>query len=75
MPQLALDDVERHPPAGELERVRVTQLVRREPAPDPGTAGDATQLGADRGGRPGPAAGRSVDHTEQRPDRQLGAGG
>jgi hypothetical protein len=75
MPQLALDDVERHPLAGELERVRMAQLVRREPAPDPGAGGEAAELGADRGGRPGPAAGRSVDHAEQRPDRQLGAGG
>jgi hypothetical protein len=30
MPELALDDVERHALAGELERVPVAQLVRRE---------------------------------------------
>jgi hypothetical protein len=40
MPQLALNDVQRHALAGELERVRVAQLVRREPAPDSGLGGE-----------------------------------
>ena len=31
--QLALDDVERHALTGQLDGVRVTQLVRREAAP------------------------------------------
>ena len=34
MAELALDDVQRHALARELERVRVAQLVGREPAPD-----------------------------------------
>src|SRR3954451_16494262 len=33
--QLTLDDVQRHALAGELDRMRVTQLMRREAAPDP----------------------------------------
>ena len=49
MPELALDDVERHALAGELERVRVAQLVRREPAPDAGARGEPAELAADRG--------------------------
>jgi hypothetical protein len=35
VPELARDDVERHAFAGELDRVRVAQLMRRE-APPPG---------------------------------------
>jgi hypothetical protein len=35
MAELALDDVQRHALAGQLEGVRVAQLVRRKPAPDP----------------------------------------
>jgi hypothetical protein len=35
-PELAPDDVERDAFAGELERVRVAQLVRREATPDAG---------------------------------------
>ena len=75
MPELALDDVQRHALAGELERVRVAQLVRREPAPDAGLGGEPAQLAADPGARPGPPAGGAVDDAEQRPDGQLGARG
>ena len=53
MPELALDDVGRHALARQLERVRVAQLVRREPVPDTGADGDPPELGADSGGRPG----------------------
>jgi hypothetical protein len=49
MPELALNDVQRHALAGELERVRVTQLVRRKPAPDPGARCEPPELGADGG--------------------------
>jgi hypothetical protein len=42
VPELALDDVQRH--ALELERVRVPQLVRREPPPDPGAGGEPPEL-------------------------------
>jgi hypothetical protein len=44
--ELALDDVQRHALAGELERVRVTQLVRREPAPETRPGRDSPGLGA-----------------------------
>jgi len=49
VPELALDDVEPDALAGELQRVRVAQLVRREPTPDPGPSGEPAELGADRG--------------------------
>ncbi len=54
MTQLSLDDVERHALAGELERMRVTELVRREPAPHRRSGGKAAELDQDPGGRPGP---------------------
>ena len=49
MAELALDDVERNTLTGELECVRVAQLVRREAAPDPGAGGESAELGADGG--------------------------
>jgi hypothetical protein len=49
VPELALDDVQRHALASEFERVRVTQLVRREPTPDAGPGSDPPELGADGG--------------------------
>ena len=49
MPELALADVELHALAGEFQRVRVAQLVRREPAPDRGSFGESAELAADRG--------------------------
>ena len=49
VPELALDDVQRHALAGELERVRVTQLVRRKPPPDAGPGSDPPELAADGG--------------------------
>jgi hypothetical protein len=66
MPELALNDVQRHPFAREFERVGVAQLVRREPAPHPGSCGDQTELAADRGGGPRSAAGGAVDDAKQR---------
>jgi hypothetical protein len=75
MPQLALDDVERHALAGQLECVRVAQLVRREPAPDARPRRAAAELAADSRGRPRPPAGAAVDDAEQRPDGQLGPRG
>ena len=69
MPDLALDDVQRHPLAGELERMRMAQLMRREAASDSGSGGNAAKLGADRGTRPRSSARRAVDNAEQQPDR------
>jgi hypothetical protein len=45
--ELALDDVQRNALAGELECVRVTQLVRREPTSDACPRSDPPELGAD----------------------------
>jgi hypothetical protein len=47
--ELALDDVQRHALAGELERVGVTQLLRREPLPNPSAGGEPAELAADGG--------------------------
>jgi hypothetical protein len=48
MSQLALDDVQRHALARELQRVRVAQLMRSEPAPDARLGREAPELAADR---------------------------
>ena len=44
MAELALDDVDRDAFAGELDRVRVAQLMGCEPATDPGLSGELTQF-------------------------------
>jgi hypothetical protein len=49
VPELAPDDVERNALAGEFQRVRVAQLVRGEPAPDPRLSGEPAELAAERG--------------------------
>jgi hypothetical protein len=73
MPELALDDDQRHPLAGHLDGVRVAQWVRREPSPYAGLASGAAQLGAGGRGHPRPSARGAVDDAEQRPNRQLNA--
>ena len=60
MPDLALDDVQRHALAQQLQRVRVPQLVRRE-AP--------AHAGAGGRGMPRATLRAAVDHAQQRPDR------
>src|SRR5215212_1918581 len=75
VPELALDHVERHALARELDCVGVAQLVRREAAPDTRLAGEPANLDARVGARPRPPAGRAVDDAEQRPDRQRDPGG
>src|SRR5215212_9576832 len=45
--------------------------MRRESPPHTGLGGKPTELDADAGARPGPAASGAVDDAEQRPDRQL----
>ena len=47
--ELALDDVQRHPLAGELERMRVAQLVRRETAAHARPGGEPAKLDAHAG--------------------------
>jgi hypothetical protein len=59
----------------ELNGVRVTQLVRGEPTPDPGADGEPAELGTDPGTRPRPPAGGAVDDAKQQADRQLDARG
>ena len=49
MPELALDDVERHALAGQFERVGMAQLVRREPTPHACARSQAPELRSDRG--------------------------
>ena len=73
MPELALDDVERHALARELERVGVPELVRDKAPPDADRPREAAELDAHAGCAPGVAAGGPVDHAEERPDRQLEA--
>ena len=50
MPELALDDRQRHAFPGELDRVRVSERVGREAAPNACRRRVAAQLAA-RGGR------------------------
>ncbi len=69
--ELALNDVERHALTRELERTRVAQLMRRDPAPDACLGREAPELAANGGARPRSPAGRAVDDAEQRADRQL----
>jgi hypothetical protein len=64
-----------HALAGELDGVRVAELVRCEAPPDPRVGGEAAELDLDVGARPGPPAGRAVDDAKQRPDRELDASG
>jgi hypothetical protein len=69
MPELPLDDVDRHPFPRELDSMPMSELVGGEPTTNTGLGGELTQLAADRGRRPRPTAGRAVDNAEQRPDR------
>src|SRR5687767_8747286 len=71
--ELALDDDQRHALAGHLDGVGVAELMWREASPHAGLAGDASQLRAGGGGRPGPPPRGAVDDAEQRSDRQLDA--
>ena len=49
MTELALDDVHRHALAGELDGMRMAQLMRREAASDARLGGMLAKLGPDRG--------------------------
>jgi hypothetical protein len=70
VPKLTLDHVQRHTFMGELDRVGVAQLTRREAAPDACLGGEPVEFDAYIGARSRPPAGRAVDHAEQRSDRQ-----
>ncbi len=73
MPELALDDVHRHPLAREFDSVRMSQLMWRKTAANTCLRGEFSQLSAHRGRRPRPPAGRAVDDAEQRTDGELDA--
>jgi len=47
VPELPLDDVQRHALTGEFERMRMAQLMRREPAPDARLGRQVPELAAD----------------------------
>ncbi len=46
MPELALDDGQRGPFTGELDSVRMAQLVGRKPPPHPRLGGETLELRA-----------------------------
>ena len=64
---------ERHTFAGELDRMRMAQLVRREATATPARDGAQAQRLARGAGRPGAPAGAAVKDAEQRADRHLAA--
>src|SRR3954470_21362713 len=64
VPELALDDVQRHALAQQLKRVRVPQLVRSKAATHAGPGRAPMQRGARRGGVPRASAAGAVDHAE-----------
>ncbi len=70
MPELALDDRQRDPFVGHLDRVRVAELMWRKPTPDSRGGGGPAQLAAR--GRLFPVAhgGWAADHAEERADRK-----
>ena len=75
MSELALDHVERHALARELDGMGVAELLRREAAADTRLGSEPAKLNACIGAGPGPPARRAVDDAQQRPDRQLDPGG
>ena len=56
MTELSLDHDQRDSLAGHLDRVRVPQLVRREPTANTSRLSGAMELSADRGGLARPTA-------------------
>jgi hypothetical protein len=57
--------------AGELERVRAAELVRRKPPPHTSLSGELVELEPHRGARPRSPAGGPIDDAEQLADRQF----
>ena len=64
MAELALDHDQRDTLVGHLDRVRVTQLMRGEPATHTGKSGGPSELLASGGGLPMPTSGCAVDYAE-----------
>ena len=73
MPELALDDEQRHALARHFDGVSVAELMGRKSTSHPAPSGRVMQLGADAGGRPLATGGRASKDAEQRPDRELRA--
>jgi hypothetical protein len=72
VPELTLDDRQRNPLVGHLDRVSMPQLVGCEPPPD--TACAARRRSSPRQLSPtNPATGRPDEDTEQRTNRQPDA--
>ena len=71
MSELALDHDQWHTLVGHLDRVRVAELMRREPPTHTCRDRGVVQLLADPGWRARPAACRSADNAEQPTDRQT----
>jgi len=70
MPELALNDDERNALVRHLDRVRVPQLMWREPPPHASRTRDASELLARRGLLPMPTRGWTVDDAQQRANRK-----
>jgi hypothetical protein len=73
MSQLAPDDDQRDLLVGQLDSVRMAQLMRRKSTPDARCGGGSSQLAARGRLLPSPAGGRTVNHAQQRADGQPDA--
>jgi hypothetical protein len=73
MPELPLDHDQRHALTRHLDRVRVPELMRREPPTHARLSCHVAELDADPGRRTGLTACRAAQHAEQRSDRQARA--
>ena len=73
MSQLALDDDQRDLLVGQLDSVRMAQLMRRKSTPDARRGGSSSQLAARGRLLPRPASGRTVNHAEQWADGEPDA--
>jgi hypothetical protein len=71
MPELALDNDQRHALVGHLDRVRMLELMGREPPPDSRCDGRPAQLASRWRRLPVTPGGRAMDNAEQRAGREL----
>ena len=73
MPELTLDDVDRHPFARQLDGMRVPQLMGSKAPPDASIDGELAQLGSGSDRGPSAASRGPVDDAEQGSGRQRHA--
>ena len=71
MPELALDHDQGDAFVRHLDRVRMSKLMRRESTPDTRSSSCVVELPAYRRRLPPSSRGRSVDHAQQRADREC----